>query len=239
MEIFTELIGGRAVQWRLERDKRLRKIHLQIHPQAGVIIRAPLGASYSVVSKILEAKGAWLLESIDDTCRLSPRRDYTDGEVLPCLGREIQLEIVRHNQSNAVAHWKHDKITISLPASLAVDRDMVRECLMDLYMKRAKKWFPLRVDMLNKRYFGHQISRIAVKSQSSILGSCSTLGNLNFNWRLILAPVEVADYVIIHELAHFQEMNHSKKFWGIVESACPDYRVHRAWLRQRSAVLYI
>ena len=73
--------------------------------------------------------------------------------------------------------------------------------------------------------------RITVRDQKTRWGSCSAKGNLNFNWRLILAPEDVLDYVVIHELAHRREMNHSDRFWRIVESVMPDYRERRQWLR--------
>ena len=85
----------------------------------------------------------------------------------------------------------------------------------------------------------HKLNRITVKGQTTILGSCSSRGNLNFTWRLLLAPLPVVDYVIIHELAHLLEMNHTPRFWQVVEGACPEYRRHLAWLRDMSATLYI
>lgn len=84
---------------------------------------------------------------------------------------------------------------------------------------------------------GLKYNRLAVKSQRSLWGSCSRRGNLNFNWRLAAAPPEALDYVVIHELCHLLEMNHSKKFWEKVAAACPDYRARRAWLRKNGAAL--
>lgn len=74
--------------------------------------------------------------------------------------------------------------------------------------------------------------RIAIKDQRTLWGSCSRAGNLNFNWRLILAPPEILDYVVIHELAHRVHMNHSRRFWSLVQAHCPDYRARRRWLRE-------
>ena len=74
--------------------------------------------------------------------------------------------------------------------------------------------------------------RITIRDQKSRWGSCSGKGNLNFNWRLILAPEEVLDYVVVHELAHRLEMNHSVRFWGHVERVLPDYKDRRLWLRK-------
>ena len=88
------------------------------------------------------------------------------------------------------------------------------------------------------RIMGVSYGRIAIREQKTRWGSCSSKGNLNFNWRLILAPEEVLDYVVVHELAHRREMNHSKAFYAIVESVLPDYRQARRWLREHGYSLW-
>lgn len=85
---------------------------------------------------------------------------------------------------------------------------------------------------------GVTFGKVKVKDQSSRWASCSREGNLNFNWRLTLAPAETLDYVVIHELAHRLEMNHSRRFWAHVEKHCPDHKVHRRWLRKNGEALY-
>jgi hypothetical protein len=85
---------------------------------------------------------------------------------------------------------------------------------------------------------GVTFGAVRVKDQRTLWGSCSPDGNLNFNWRLTLAPPDTLDYVVIHELAHRVEMNHSRAFWAVVERACPDHRRHRRWLRENGAALY-
>ena len=85
---------------------------------------------------------------------------------------------------------------------------------------------------------GVSYGRIAIREQKTRWGSCSSKGTLNFNWRLILAPEEVLDYVVVHELAHRREMNHSKAFYAIVESVLPDYRQARRWLREHGDSLW-
>jgi len=79
---------------------------------------------------------------------------------------------------------------------------------------------------------GVEVSRIAVKDQKSLWGSCSVKKNVNFSWRLIKAPPSVLDYLIVHELAHLVHMDHSDEFWAVVEKHCPDYKNQRKWLRQ-------
>ena len=85
---------------------------------------------------------------------------------------------------------------------------------------------------------GRGFHKITLRDTRSRWGSCSSLGNLNYSWRLIMAPPAVLDYVAAHEVAHLQEMNHSPAFWSLVEGMCPDYRRHRAWLRTHGHSLH-
>ena len=84
---------------------------------------------------------------------------------------------------------------------------------------------------------GVSYGRITIRSQRTRWGSCSAKGNLNFNRLLVLCPLEVLDYVVVHELCHRREMNHSAAFWAEVEKYCPDYRIHREWLKENGAAL--
>ena len=97
------------------------------------------------------------------------------------------------------------------------------------FHERASHWAPR---------LGVTFGKVSVKDQKSLWGSCSRAGNLNFSWRLTLAPPAVLDYVVVHELAHRLEMNHSRRFWAHVERICPDYKVHRKWLRKNGEALY-
>jgi len=84
---------------------------------------------------------------------------------------------------------------------------------------------------------GLEYGRVFVKDQRTLWGSCSGRKNLNFNWRLAAAPQDILDYVVIHELCHLREMNHSRKFWDLVRAACPDYPARRKWLRDNCALV--
>lgn len=236
----TKLINGQTVEWRLEHCLRLKRIHIHIHPQEGVIVCAPAGLEAKHVSKVLRSNSDWLLTALDDMAYKCPRRNYFDGEKLPFLGGEAVLRLQPLTGGQPTVNWTNDVITLGFPEKLKGEsREVVRKCLSKAYLRKAKEWIPKRVAELNGRFFNYKIHKISIKEQSRILGSCSTLGNLNFNWRLMLAPIEVVDYVIIHELAHFEEMNHSKRFWAIVAKIYPDYKRHRAWLKEHCSSLYI
>ena len=85
--------------------------------------------------------------------------------------------------------------------------------------------------------FKQPFNRVFIKGQKTRWGSCSKQRNLSFNWRLVMAPLPVIDYVVAHELAHLVEMNHSRKFWALVEQIYPGYSLHRAWLKENGRLL--
>lgn len=105
------------------------------------------------------------------------------------------------------------------------------------YIRMARDIFTWKTEYY-ARIMNVTYGRISIREQKTRWGSCSSAGNLNFNWRLILAPEEVLDYVVVHELAHRREMNHSKAFYAIVESVLPDYRQPKKWLRDKGQTLW-
>ena len=123
---------------------------------------------------------------------------------------------------------KHLAAAAQREASLQAVPRMTREEIEAL-AKEALAWFPPRVQMFAVK-MGIRYGRITIRCQKTRWGSCSAKGNLNFNCLLMLAPSDVRDYVIIHELAHRKHMNHSKNFWKEVEIMIPDYREKRKWL---------
>ncbi|MCH5280357.1 MAG: M48 family metallopeptidase [Lachnospiraceae bacterium] len=116
------------------------------------------------------------------------------------------------------------------PYSSQKEKSPAQKRLETIYRNGAKEYIPKRVS-----YFARMLSvsygTITIRDQKTRWGSCSSKGNLSFNWRLILAPPQVLDYVVVHELCHRKEMNHSKRFWELVESIIPDYAAHRKWLK--------
>lgn len=116
--------------------------------------------------------------------------------------------------------------------------DVQREALEQRYIAAAKEYFPKRTSYF-QQLTGGSYNRISVRDQKTRWGSCSAKGTLSFNWRLMLAPPAIQDYVIIHELCHLTYMNHSNAFWEKVESVCPDYRTARKWLKDHGHELVL
>lgn len=156
----------------------------------------------------------------------APRRcskSFIDGFV-----REKQDWIVRKQQELAIRRERMEEESRQQPVLTEAD--------LRQYQRQAAEKIAQKV-----AYYGELMEvtcgRITIRDQKTRWGSCSTKGNLNFNWRLILAPEEVLDYVVVHELAHRKEMNHSERFWREVEKILPDYRSRRLWLKQNGSIL--
>ena len=112
----------------------------------------------------------------------------------------------------------------------------VKKVIEQFYRKKAEEVIHDRLQFFNEHY-QFRYNRVTLRNQKTRWGSCSSRGNLNFNWRLIMAPIEVIDYVVAHELCHLKEMNHSSRYWALVEQAIPDYKKYRKWLKDNHYLL--
>ncbi len=131
----------------------------------------------------------------------------------------------RNRTNNKIVPSGENFSVMVIDATQNPTRDQAHELLADSVKYWAEK-------------IGVKYGRVSVKDQKTRWGSCSEKGNLNFNWRLMIAPAPVRDYVVIHELCHLIEMNHSKNFWRHVSQFCPDHKVARKWLRDHGRELY-
>lgn len=154
------------------------------------------------------------------------------GEVIArCPNRMPKREVDAFVQSKADWIEKHlakQEENPRLPTFTREELEELADRALTVIPQRVKQFAPLA---------GVTYGRITIRSQHTRWGSCSAKGNLNFNCLLMLTPPEVLDYVVVHELCHRKEMNHSPGFWAEVEALCPDYRTHRKWLKDNGGSL--
>lgn len=157
------------------------------------------------------------------------------GELLPFLGDRLPLTVVRENRKSGKVKRVGERVIMTVP----YEADEAFRCRL------MEKWYrkeALAVLTEKAAEFASCLSvgytKIYIKDQKSCWGSCSSKGNLNFNWRIVLAPEPVCDYIVIHELCHLVHMNHSKEFWALVETLCPDYKQYRKWLKDEIGRMY-
>ncbi len=203
----------------------------------GVLIRMPKYYTKIQVNSELQKAIDWVaslkLKKPSILDRYLSRR-YQSGDLVEIHGKtySMDLEDVRGDQKYSRARLKNGIILIKLAENDPVLQPKTISSLLSRVVSqdnlpRVKR----RVDELNHLYFQKPIKEIRLKYNTSNWGSCSTKGNINLSSRLLFAPFEVQDYVIIHELAHLIEHNHSHRFWDIVTDAMPDYKEKELWLK--------
>ncbi len=186
--------------------------------------------------KLIWAK-KWLLETLTEKPEMAQRwmnKEYHSGQEIKTVFKNFVLELsTNKSKTNGTVHAKGNQLILSLPKLEENDyytRDFVATLISKGVSADLLPEFSERVEGFNRRYFNGTINHIKLKYLHSRWGSCAVNGNLNFSSKILLAPTVIMDHIIIHELAHLKEMNHSPRFWKWVEKADPDYKKHQAWL---------
>ncbi len=225
-------VSGAPVPYVLRISARARMVRLVIRPETGLEVVAPRGTPQSRIEQVLAEKARWIAATLDRMARETaayPRAQLIDGAILPFAGREISLALRAGAPSGRYrATLDGDTLTLYVAETR---HETIRRALEAWYRLQAGAIFVEHLAACNAGY-GFAYGRVAIKEQKSRWGSCSRKGNLNFNWRLLLAPLPVLDYVVVHELCHLRELNHSPRFWSLVAQRCPDYASQRRWLRE-------
>jgi predicted metal-dependent hydrolase len=233
-------VNGTALPYVLRISARARLIRLVIRPETGLEVVAPRGTPQSRVDHVLAEKVRWIVSTLDrmarETASVASRSWLADGARLSFAGREIHL-VLREGAPSG--RYRASLVGETLTLHVAeMSQECIRHALEAWYRRQASGVFAERLATCNAAY-GFVYGRVAIKEQKSRWGSCSRKGNLNFNWRLLLAPLPVLDYVVTHELCHLRELNHSPRFWSLVARGCPDYAVQRRWLRDHGRGLQL
>lgn len=220
------------LEYTLRTSGRARRVRLVVQPGGALEVVAPHGAALARVEAALREHEAWIVRTRERLARVAPvtpPQPLAEGRVLACAGRSLRLGL-RSGAPQGRFHVRvdGDQLTLTLPQA---DEALARAALERWYRRQAHTIVAERLAHWNTHY-GFSWTRVAIKEQKTRWGSCSRQGALNFNWRLLLAPLPILDYVVIHELCHLKEPNHAPRFWALVAQTCPDYRERRGWLRQ-------
>jgi predicted metal-dependent hydrolase len=229
-------INGQTITYTVRRSLRAKRIRLEVRLQTGLTVVVPHSYNIGQLPKLLKSKERWISSNLARCSHfqsISAKRELRIGDAIPYLGRDLKL-VKQENHSGV------DSITLK-GDMLTVSPELFKDGILELaleqwYRTEAVKLISERIDKLSFQ-MGISYKRIVIRGQKTRWGSCSRKKNLSFNWKLIMAPEPVIDYVIIHELSHMKEMNHSKRFWELVAQSCPGWREHKKWLKQHEADL--
>ncbi len=210
---------------------RRKTIAVEITKEGGVLVRAPLKLARREVLAFVHQNRGWIARKLAQARVLqeerTPRR-FREGEPFPFLGEQHCLRYVAGGE-----YLRKENGEFLLGADLS---SRAGDLFRTWYRARAREILEDRVAQFALR-MGLTCRSVRITDAKERWGSCNAAGSLNFAWRLVMAPPPVIDYVIVHELSHLVEMNHSRRFWGRVGRILPDYAQRRKWLRENEHLL--
>jgi predicted metal-dependent hydrolase len=211
---------------RIIHSKR-RTFSIEIERDGSLTVRAPKRASMRSIREIVDRKRAWIerkQQQVRGGCARTYPREFKAGEEFLYLGHPFKLQV--DGDSYSPLSFSNRNFILSTH-----HKERARELFTAWYREQARSVISESAEHYST-ISGIRYDRVKITNARKRWGSCSTKGNLCFSWRLIMAPLEVIDYVVVHELAHIEHKDHSRKFWGKVESILPDYRKRRQWLKE-------
>jgi predicted metal-dependent hydrolase len=228
-------LGGRRVKVTLRRNHRAKKTWIKLEDHSGLVVVLPPWAHADMAAHYLRQHREWVLSQLG-------RWEERLADALPPLGtgrtvvyrgRPITLRVRSCACQEPSVEWHRDHVMVRMPRHA---NPPLTEVLQASYRAKAREVILRRTEALSE-LLGVRPRRVSIRDQKTRWGACTARGTLTFSWRLVLAPPSVLDYVVIHELCHLRHHHHGKTFWQMVESACPAFETHRAWLRENGTAL--
>lgn len=214
-------VGSPPISVKLRRTARARRMTLRLSRLDGqATLTVPQRISDRTISEFLSDKETWLRQQLEQT----PDR------IVPMVGVNVLYKGAPHTLT------KGQKIQV-LDGQISVPEIATTTRLRAFFKLQARDTIVPLVDTYTTKLNRH-CNRLTLRDTRSRWGSCSQDGNLMFSWRLIMAPPAVLEYVVVHEVSHLVELNHSAAYWDVVESLMPNYRAHKNWLRENGTKLH-
>lgn len=206
-----------------------KSVNIVIDRNSNIIVRAPKRLTKDDVDKVVNRKKQWIYNKLSNSSKpIILPKEFVSGESLLYLGEHYKLRIVEEQFSGLRFD---NEFTISKDS-----KSKTKKIFKAWYLAQAKKVFLPIVDYYSNT-LGVKYNRIYIKSMKASWGSCSPNKSITLNWKLVKAPLYVINYIIVHELAHLIELNHSDDFWNIVSVQVPNYKKAKKWLTQHGELL--
>jgi len=223
-------VGTRPVRLCFVRNRRARRYILRLRPDGAARVTIPRGGLLAEAKQFAERNVAWLEQQLlRQALRPGRPAPWSAGAEIFFRGERVRLETSSQGEAGLV-RFGHEVVRISHAAG------DLRPAIERYLWRLAARELPARV--LELAALHHlPVQRVTVRNQRSRWGSCSPRGTISLNWRLVQTPFFVRDYLVLHELAHLKEMNHSRRFWSEVARLCPGFPEAERWLKQHSCLL--
>jgi len=222
-----------VLEYTVQRSAKRRNLTITVERDRSVVVHAPEGISDVKIRQVVESKRQWIYEKTGHLQKYRglphpPGKELVSGESALYLGRQYRIEVVKMGLTETQFSQR-----FLIPA--AQEKKQV-EALREWYIGKAKEKIIPRVK-IHAHKLGVDVAGIRIADSRYRWGSCTVKNNVGFNWRLIKAPMFVIDYVIVHELAHLIEANHTPRFWNIVRAQAPIMDKAKAWLKENGQLL--
>ena len=215
-----------------------RTMTIQIMPPDKILVLSPAGVPEDIIKRRVRSKGNWIVKKLIQLREIKlmiPDRTFIDGHPFLFLGKDYPLQILKNGRKIPKVIFSENRFIMELHKP---DDVKMRKAMEKWYRKKADRVINDRVEVYIHK-IGKRPKIVKVKEQKRRWGSCTAKGNLYFNWRCIMAPPAVIDYIVVHEMSHLAVPNHSKRFWQKVGYVLPDYKKRRKWLKDNGLRLDI
>ena len=238
----TLAIDGEQISFSIVRSrKRKRTIAFKMENDASLRVLVPFKASTCAVIKVLQKRASWILREKEERQKGLPQDSFTEGSLFPYLGYPLTLHITHDHAAKHSCLLLPNILRVNTPIEDLSAESLKEETRLEILLwlkKRARVKFKKRLDLWSQK-MGVTYKKLIVSGPERRWGSCSVDNVIRLNWRLMMAPLPIIDYVVIHELAHIKHKDHSARFWGFVAQILPDYLKRRKILRQLERKLVI
>lgn len=232
---------GNTVLYYTLLKKYVNKVKITIDLINGITVTAPSDITEDKLNKILYKKAPWILKKwfeFEEIASSPTPKEFISGEKFQYIGRGYKIKINSSVDSTPTLIFNQGKFIASVPAEMSdVDRrDALRSLLQQWYIAAGQAKINERLKLYSAK-LGVTPSKLVIKDQKMRWGTCTDQHAIYINWRVMMAPMRVIDYVLVHELAHIKYSNHSSEYWQFVRSILPDYEDRKDWLRVNGPLL--
>ena len=231
--------GNKKIFFKIERSHRRKTVGIYVSPKEDVVVRAPKFVKVDKIKEIVRKRARWIIEKqelLKNHSYLGSVKEFVSGEAFPYLGKQYRLKVIKSStEKEEKCKLINGRFLVGINGNLNSEKikRVAKKTLIEWYLERANEKIPERVNL-----YAHQIgkwpAKVEIKDHRRRWGSCSRDGIVRFNWKIIMAPVTILDYVIVHELCHLIHQHHYAQFWQKVQTIIPDYAKRRDRLREYS-----
>ncbi len=222
--------GTQTIEFTVEYRNR-KTYEIGIKPPDTIKVKVPKHATEDQIKKIVMSKAKWIIKKLlyfKEIDYRKPVKEYINGESFLYCGTDYLLQIIDDSSvKKPITKIEQEKFIVYTNTR---DQEKIKTSMKEWYKNKTFEKVVERIEYF-QRYFNVKPNTIKAKEQKKRWASCSSKRNLMFNWRCIMAPVWVLDYIVVHEMCHMVHMNHSKDFWCLVEKIIPDYKKRKEWLK--------